>query len=158
MPEQSSPSPLPGRVAGIDYGSVRIGIAISDPGRTIASPYENYTRRGPEQDARRMRRLVEEERVKLLVVGLPIHLDGRESEKSREARQFGRWLAEVTEVPVEFFDERFTSAEAEQFLLDAQMTKKRRKARMDMLAAQILLSSYLESRSKGQQEPGPLDD
>ena len=152
------PSALPGRVAGIDFGTVRIGIAISDPGRTIASPYENYTRRGPEQDARRMRRLVDEEQITLLVVGLPVHLDGGESQKSAEARQFGQWLHEVTGVGVEFFDERFTSAEAEHYLLDAGLTKKRRKQRMDMLAAQILLSAYLESQTKGREPPRGLDD
>jgi len=147
-----------GRVAGIDYGTVRIGIAISDPRRTIASPYENYTRRFPEEDARRFRRLVAEEGVSLFVVGLPVHLDGRESEQSTEARRFGRWLAEVTGVPVEFFDERFTSSEAEQLLVDARMSTKRRKRRMDMLAAQIMLGAYLESCPEGRREPGPLDD
>ena len=141
--------PAVGRVAGIDYGHVRIGIAISDPDRTIASPMENYTRRGLEQDAQRFRRLATEERVTLWVVGLPVHLSGDESEKSREARQFGQWLAETTDLPVEFFDERFTSREAEQLLLAADLTKKRRKKRMDMLAAQIMLSAYLESRHCG---------
>jgi len=142
--------PAPGRVAGIDFGTVRIGIAVSNPERTIASPLENYTRRGMEQDARRFRRLIEEERVALFVVGLPIHLDGDESPKSREAREFGRWLGETTGVPVEFFDERFTSVEAEQALLAADMTRKRRKRRLDMLAAQIMLSGYLESREKSE--------
>ena len=147
-----------GRIAAIDFGTVRIGIALSDPQRTIASPYENYARRGLEQDARRFERLAAEEKIVLFVVGLPVHLDGRESQKSQEARQFGRWLAEVTGVPVEFFDERFTSSEAEGFLLEAGMTKKRRKRRKDMLAAQILLTAYLESRTKGQEPPRPLDD
>jgi putative Holliday junction resolvase len=146
------------RIAGIDFGAVRIGIAISDPEGIIASPVETYTRRGPDQDAQRFRRLVEEERIALFVVGLPLHLDGRESGKSIEARQFGQWLTESTGVPVEFFDERFTSHEAEQYLLDAELTKKRRKKRIDMLAAQIMLSAYLESRDKGQQPPRSLDD
>jgi putative Holliday junction resolvase len=137
----------PGRVAGIDYGSVRIGVAISDPRRKIASPLLNYTRRGPERDAERFRRLAADEGVVLFVVGLPLHLDGRESEKSLEARQFGNWLADTTGVPVEFFDERFTSVEAEQALLAADMTRKRRKRRIDMLAAQIMLSAYLESQT-----------
>ena len=158
MTPQPFPSPVPGRIAGIDFGTVRIGIAISDPQRTIASPYENYTRRGADQDARRFRRLVEEEAIVRFVVGLPVHLDGRESEKSREARQFGQWLQETTGIPVDFFDERFTSTEAEQFLLDAQLTKKRRKQRLDMLAAQIMLSAYLESQGKAQQAPKPLED
>ena len=61
-------------------------------------------------------------------------------------------------MPVEFFDERFTSHEAEQLLLAAELTKKRRKKRMDMLAAQIMLSGYLESHTKGQQDPAALDD
>jgi len=149
---------VPGRVAGIDYGSVRIGIALSDPRRTIASPYENYTRRGEEQDARRFRELVAEERVTLLVVGLPVHLDGGESEQSTAARQFGQWLAEVTGVRVEFFDERFSTVQAEQCLLAADMTSKRRKKRRDMLAAQIMLAAYLQSHGRGQDAPGPLDD
>jgi putative Holliday junction resolvase len=142
----SSQPALPGRVAGIDYGTVRIGIAVSNPEQTIASPLENYTRRSLDQDAKRFERLVADEGIVLFVVGLPIHLDGGESQKSIEARQFGQWLAETTGVAVEFFDERFTSHEAEQFLLAADMTRKRRKKRMDMLAAQIMLTAYLEHR------------
>jgi putative holliday junction resolvase len=147
-----------GRIAGIDFGTVRIGIAVSDPDGIIASPLENYTRRGKEQDAQRFRRLAAEERVTLFVVGLPVHLDGRESEKSVEARHFGQWLSEVTGVTVEFFDERFTSHEAEQYLLGAEMTKKRRKKRLDMLAAQIMLSAYLESRGRSGESVQSLDD
>ena len=150
--------PAPGRVAGIDYGTVRIGIALSDPDRTIASPHENYTRQGTKQDAKRFQRLAGEQDVTLFVVGLPVHLDGRESPKSIEARRFGEWLVEVTGVPVEFFDERFTSIEAEQFLLASQMTSKRRKKRIDMLAAQIMLAGYLESETRGSEGPGALDD
>jgi len=127
---------------------VRIGVAVSDFDRTIASPLENYTRRGEEQDARWFRQLVEREEIALFVVGLPLHMDGRESEKSAEARQFGEWLAAATGVPVEFFDERLSSHEAERLMLDAEMTKKRRKKRLDMLAAQIILSGYLESTEK----------
>ncbi|MBN1590825.1 MAG: Holliday junction resolvase RuvX [Pirellulales bacterium] len=148
----------PGRVAGIDYGTVRIGIALSDPGRTIASPHENYTRRGKDQDARRFRRLVEEEAVVLFVVGLPVHTDGHESQKSQEAREFGAWLAETTGTEVVYFDERFSSAEAERFLIDAEMTSKRRRRRLDMVAASIILSAFLESDRRGQNEPGALDD
>jgi len=157
MSQPADSSKPPGRVAGVDYGTVRIGIAVSDPERTIASPYENYTRRGPGQDAARFRRLAEEERITLFVVGLPIHLDGGESQKSTEARAFGAWLAEVTGRPVEFFDERFTSVEAEQSLLSADMTRKKRKKRLDMLAAQIMLASFLDSRGekgRGEGETG----
>jgi putative Holliday junction resolvase len=145
-----------GRIAGIDYGRARIGIAISDPDRALASPLENYTRRGPEVDARRFRQLVEADRVVLFVVGLPVHLDGRESELSHEAREFGRWLADVAGVPVEFFDERFSTREAHELLKQAAVKHKRRKRKLDMLAAQVMLSAYLQSQSKGQ-APEPID-
>ena len=154
---QSKP-PRRGRVVGIDYGTVRVGIAWSDPDRTIASPYENYTRRSEAQDAKYFRQLAEQERVALFVVGLPVHLDGRESEKSLEARAFGQWLDEQTGVDVLFYDERFTSAEAEEALIGAEMTKKRRKKRLDMLAAQIMLTAFLESGQEGTEEPGAIDD
>jgi putative Holliday junction resolvase len=142
-----------GRVAAIDYGTVRIGIALSDRERRIASPYENYTRRGEQADARRFQRLVAKEDVKLLVVGLPVHLDGRESQKSAEARRFGEWLKQTTGVPVEFFDERFTSAHAEELLLDADLSRKQRKQRRDKLAAQILLTAFLEAGAQGNEMP-----
>jgi putative pre-16S rRNA nuclease len=138
------PNPPPGRIAGIDYGTKRIGIALSDADGSIASPYENYTRRGDDADRRRFRRLVEEERIARFVVGLPVHLDGRESPKSAEARRFGQWLADATGVSVEFFDERFTTHEAEVHLAGAQLSKKKRQARLDKLAAQIMLTAYLE--------------
>ena len=75
------------------------------------------------------RRLAEEEAIRLFVVGLPVHLDGRESEKSAGSTAFRRVAQETTGVPVRFFDERFTSRQAEDALLAAQLTKKRRKAR-----------------------------
>jgi putative Holliday junction resolvase len=148
----------PGRLAGIDYGTVRIGIAVTDPERRLASPLENYKRRGEAADAEFFQRLVAEERIVRFIVGLPVHLDGRESQKSIEARQFGQWLGEVTGVPVEYFDERFTSAEAEQHLSAAKLTKKQRKARLDKLAAQILLTAYLESIEHGRGPPRGLDE
>jgi putative holliday junction resolvase len=145
------------RIAGIDYGTVRIGIALGDTEVGIAGPYETYNRRNEAQDADYFRQFVNEERIGRLVVGLPVHLDGNESQKSREAREFGAWLAEITGVSVEFFDERFSSSEAEAILGDAQLTKKRRKARVDQLAAQIMLTAYLESGARGQDQPGGLE-
>ncbi len=158
MCDTASREKPPGRIAGVDYGAVRIGVAISDPEQRFASPLENYTRRTPELDARRFEQLAAEEDIALWVVGLPVHLDGRESQKSREARRFGEWLGRATGVRVVFFDERFTSHQAEELLLAAELTKKRRKKRLDMLAAQIMLSAYLESQSKGDQPPLGLDD
>jgi len=149
--------PTSGRLAGIDYGTVRIGIAVSDSRQTLASPYENYNRRDIQKDAERFRQLAKEEAICGFVVGLPVHTSGNESGKSIEARAFGKWLGEQTGVPVEFFDERYTSSEAEQFLGAAKLTKKQRKARLDKLAAQILLTAYLESRDRGRSRPGALE-
>jgi putative Holliday junction resolvase len=143
----------PGRIAGIDFGTVRIGIAITDPGQTVASPYENYARRGPERDAERFRRLAEEEGIVRFVVGLPVHMSGEESAKSRQARQFAAWLQETTGVPVDLFDERYTTVEAERLLQEAKLSAKQRRARLDKLAAQLLLAAYLQSTARGQAEP-----
>jgi putative Holliday junction resolvase len=146
------------RLAGIDYGTVRIGIAIADEEVGIAGPYENYNRRTEALDAKYFQALASGEAIARFIVGLPVHLDGGESQKSQEARAFGVWLHEITGVPVEFFDERFTSAQAEQVLSAASLTKKQRKARLDKLAAQIMLAAYLESGSRGQTDPGSIDD
>lgn len=158
-PENSAnrSSSLPGRVAAIDYGTVRIGVAVSDALRMLASPFETYTRSRPDDDARHFKHLASEESIVLFVVGLPVHLDGRESEKSGEAREFGHWLAETTGVRVVFHDERFTSVEADAKMGDAGLTRKRKKGRRDMVAAQILLESFLESGSEDGR-PAGLDD
>ncbi len=142
---ESESGPL-GRIAGIDFGTVRIGVAISDANGSIASPLETYVRRDEAQDRRWFQKLVADEHIARFVVGLPVHLDGRESAKSTEARAFGRWLAEVSGLPVEYFDERFTTHDAQVFLSDARLSKKKRQARLDKLAAQIMLTAYLEKR------------
>ena len=149
--------PRTGRLAGIDYGTVRIGIAITDPAQSLASPLEILTRRDKFQDERYFVRLAEQERLAGFVVGLPVHTSGEESQKSFESREFAKWLGEITKLPVALFDERYTTAHAEALLQDAGLTSKRRKARRDMLAAQILLAAYLES-SRNAEPPGGLED
>lgn len=146
-----------GRIAGIDFGAVRIGIALADLETGIAGPYETYTRHNSARDAEYFRELATGERLRRFVVGLPVHLDGHESQKSREAREFGAWLTETTGLPVDYFDERFTSSQAEEILGHANLTKKRRKERIDQLAAQIMLTAYLEAGAQDQQSPGGLD-
>jgi putative Holliday junction resolvase len=145
------------RIAGIDFGTVRIGIALADTDVGIAGPYENYSRRTLALDADYFRRLATEEQIARFIVGLPVHLSGDESQKSHEARAFGKWLEEVTNVPIEFFDERFTTAEADELLGAEKLTKKQRQARRDQLAAQIMLTAYLESGAQGQNSPGGIE-
>jgi len=140
----------PGRVAGIDYGMVHIGVSLSDPGRTIASPFATYRRQGEAEDAEYFRQLVEHKQVTLFVVGLPLHSHGEESELSAQARRFGQWLKKVTGVPVEFYDERYTTQLAEDLLRQAGLRRKRRRQKTDKVAAQLILSSYLERRGRQQ--------
>jgi putative holliday junction resolvase len=144
------------RLLGVDYGSVRVGLAVSDADRRIASPLATYRRRGRERDAGYFRQLVADEEIGRLVVGLPVHLDGREGQKAAEARAFGQWLGEVAGLPVVYWDERFTTAEAEGFLLAAGLTNRRRKDRRDRVAAQILLQAYLEAGCPDAPAAGPL--
>jgi putative holliday junction resolvase len=146
-----------GRLLGVDTGSVRIGLAVSDPQRKIASPLETYRRRDKTQDARYFRELVQQEEIAALIVGLPVHTDGREGHKAAEARQYAAWLTEVTGLPVMFWDERFTTVEAESHLWSAGLTHKKRKERRDRVAAQILLQSYLDAGCPDNSSTGPLD-
>ncbi len=146
------------RIAAIDYGTRRIGIAISDPRGLIASPLAMRQRGQPEADAKFFQELAQREGIGRFVVGLPIHLSGDESQKSREARQFGTWLNQQTGIEVVFFDERFTTREANELLAAGSLSRKQRGERRDMLAAQVLLNAYLESGDGGTSVPSPLDD
>jgi putative Holliday junction resolvase len=150
------PFPATGRIAGIDFGTVRIGVAISDPQRIIASPWETYARGSNDIDAEYFRRLVANEGIVGFVVGLPVHMSGDESEKSRAARTFGEWLARVTQVPVCYHDERFSTVEADRVMAEAKQRRGRRRQLRDQLAAQVMLSSFLESRAA--HPPGPIGD
>lgn len=140
--------PTAGVLLGIDYGTKRVGVAVSDRGQRFSSPLHNHDRHGLHVDERFFRKVVEEYAPVGLVVGLPIHLSGDESEKSKEARKFAAWLTTITGLPHTFQDERFSSFHAEKLLMAAEMSAKKRKDRMDKLAAQILLQAFLDARIK----------
>jgi putative Holliday junction resolvase len=146
--ETTSEEALPrkGRLLGIDFGTKRVGIAVSDLFQKLASPLHNYQRNGQQADSRFFRNLVEEYEVAGLVVGLPLHMSGDESQKSGEARRYAAWLAKTTGLPVGFQDERFTSSQAQNLMLEANLTKKQRAARIDKLAAQLILQAFLDAR------------
>jgi len=133
-----------GRLLGIDHGTVRIGLAVCDPDRTMASPLEIYTRRTSEQDAAYFAKLVKEEGFVGAVVGLPISLNGTEGPACKLCRDFGEWFRTAMGIPVSFHDERFTSNAAEELLHAAGMNLKQRQQRRDKLAAMLMLQAYLE--------------
>jgi putative pre-16S rRNA nuclease len=133
------------RLLGVDYGTVRVGLAVSDADRVIASPLEIRERQGDARDAEFFRQLVEREHIGGIVVGLPLHTTGREGVKAREARDLGDWLRAVTALPLVFADERFSTTFAESALWDAGLTHKKRKKRRDAVAAQIMLQAFLDA-------------
>jgi putative Holliday junction resolvase len=146
-------------VLSIDYGRRRVGAAVSDPTRTIASPLENYDRTTPEGDAAHYRKLLQEERVSLVVVGLPVHTSGREGDLAAEARRFGSWIQDLCGIPVVFRDERYTTKEAEEILRRAGVRPRDRKSLRDRLAAHVLLQAFLDAGCPMSDEPiGPLND
>ena len=148
-----------GRILAIDFGTRRVGAAISDPRGAIASPLETYERRTSALDFAHYRRLVEAEGIERIVVGLPLHTSGGEGTSAELARAFGAWLATATDRPVTFFDERYTSVEADVLLGSTGLAKKDRKAKRDMIAALVLLQSYLDAGAPIVESAArPLDD
>jgi putative holliday junction resolvase len=140
-----SPIPTKGSLLGIDYGTVRVGLAVCDYDRLIASPLDTYARKSEATDAAYFRKVVAEQRAVGLVVGLPLHASGEESDSSRDARAYGAWLANLTALPVVFWDERLTTWLAEEALLGAKLSHAKRKDRRDRVAAQMILKGYLDA-------------
>ena len=138
--------PAYGRLLGIDYGDKRMGFAISTPEQTISSPIENYTRRTSALDLIQIRHWCEEYVVKGIVIGLPIHMNGLESQKSAHCRRFAAWLYSQLGLPTAMHDERCTTAVVIDQLIELDLSRQQRKKKLDMLAAQVLLESYLNSR------------
>ena len=137
--------PSEGALLAIDYGTKRLGFAVCDRDQRIAFPVENYQRGNEQRDLQAVRRLIEEYRILGLIVGLPVHMSGDEGEKAQSAREFGEWAAEATDLPVRFWDERFSSQQADEMLGQGEFTKQKRRERRDMLSAHAILQSYLDS-------------
>ncbi len=130
----------------LDYGRRRIGVAASDPTRTIASPHSAVANRDPAvEPPETLVALIGRLEPALIVLGVPLNMDGSEGDMAAEARRFGRRLAALTGVRVVEVDERLTTVEAEERLLGLGLRrrKRREKGRADMLAAALLLEEYL---------------
>jgi putative Holliday junction resolvase len=146
LPEISQPLPTWGRLLGVDFGDVRVGLAVCDADRIMASPLETITRGNREQDSKKFLQVVRSEGIVGIVVGLPLHMSGEMSPKAEQAVQYGKWVAELTGLPVAYHDERCTSAAAEEVLWAAGLTHQQRKKRRDQLAAQLILQAWIESQ------------
>lgn len=133
-----------GRVVGLDVGTQTIGIALSDPTRRLASPVRTLARRSVKDDADALARTVAEHDADAIVVGLPYELDGSEGRSARLARQVGEALRERTGLPIHYVDERYTSVDAERQLLEAGLSRARRRQVIDQQAAVLILQSFLD--------------
>lgn len=139
------------RVIGIDLGSRRVGVALSDSAGRLATPREVIARRPPGSGGRSadhaaLARIIEESGAELVVVGLPRSLDGRERQAARDVRSELDELARVLPVPVTTFDERLTTVEAHRSLAGAGAGSRRRRRTVDAVAASILLQAYLDAK------------
>ena len=137
---------FPGRVMALDLGSKRIGVAISDPTRTIAQSYGVVKRKSREEDFARYRRIIDEQAVNLLVVGLPITLGGEDSATTRWVRDYTEELRQNLEIPIEFWDESLTSKQAEASLRERGKRGRKARERVDAVAAAFILQSYLDAQ------------
>ena len=135
------------RAVGIDLGEKRIGVAISDSGGSLATPYEVVTRTGSrDEDHRRIKAIVEEVEAEILVVGLPLSLDGTEGKAAQGARQEAEAIGQTISVPIELHDERLTTVEAERILKEQGLDAAERRNVVDKVAAAILLQAWMEGR------------
>ncbi len=132
----------------LDYGDVRIGIALSDMLGIIASGLETYTRKDEDTDIEYILKLIQDNSVDTVVIGLPINMDGTSGERAEVTKAFGSKLAEKTTAKVVYLDERLSSVSAEKLLIQADVRRDKRKQVIDKLAATIILQNYLDIYSK----------
>lgn len=149
MSDRKVDARVPGvRAIGLDPGTKRIGVAVSDLSGSIASPLVVLHRsRSKEHDLREIARLATEEHADVIVVGLPLNMDGSEGPSARAATGLARRLATVVDVPVELHDERLTTMTADRSMLDAGLDAIERRKRVDKVAAAIMLQSWLDARA-----------
>lgn len=133
------------RLMGLDLGTKTIGIATSDRTRQIATPVETVARKKFTADAARVLELAERENIGLIVLGLPVNMDGSEGPRAQSTRAFARNLQRLTPIPIVYWDERLSSAAVERMLIGADATRARRALVIDKLAAAYILQGALDS-------------
>jgi putative holliday junction resolvase len=134
------------RVMGLDVGDKTIGVAISDSLLLTAQPRPTIRRKDLKTDLETLRRLAEENEVHTIVVGQPLHMNGKISPQSEKVARFAEQLHSVLDLPIVFWDERLTSFEAEQHLEQMGLNWRQRREHVDKIAAMIILQNYLDSQ------------
>lgn len=138
---------IKGRAMALDLGSKRIGVAVCDPTRTIAQSYGVIKRRSRVEDFERYEQIIAEEDITLLVVGLPTRIDGSDSDTAVWIRNYIEELSHRIDIPVEFWDESYTTVMAEESLRQRGKRGKQARERVDAVAAAIILQSYLDAHT-----------
>lgn len=141
------------RILGIDPGDVRHGLAVSDPTGTIASPYGFVEARSDWVDA--VQDLCHELEVEMVVVGLPLRLDGTEGPAAQRSRDVATELEDRSDLEIEFWDERFTTVTAENALLEGNVRRAGRKQKRDQVAAAVMLQGFLDRRRHDDRSADP---
>ncbi len=134
-----------GRLLALDVGTLRIGVAVCDALRLLASPLTTVQRQSVARDSLEIAEIAAREGVCGVIVGLPLGLDGGETRSTRLARQIGEAVAAASGLSVAYHDERFSSVEAERRLIERNVSRKARKQRIDQAAAAVILQDFLES-------------
>lgn len=135
-----------GKVIALDVGTKTIGVAVTDALGLLAHPVCTVSRKGVKQDVTRLEVLFAEHHPVAVVVGLPYELDGSEARSAKLARQIGTEIEARTSLPIHYVDERYSSVEAERRLIEAGVSRKKRKAIIDQAAAVVILESWLSTR------------
>jgi len=138
--------PTTGALIGLDLGTKTIGIAISDGTQMIASPVETIARKKFKLDAERLLKLIADNHIVGIVLGLPRNMDGSEGPRCQSTRAFAKNVETLTDVPITFWDERLSTAAVERTLLEADASRKRRGEVIDKMAAAYILQGFLDSR------------
>ena len=147
VPPRRSPTKRSGRVLGVDVGTARVGLALSDPTGTLASPLETLRRAKDESDLDRLAALVVEHEVTEVVVGEPRHLSGASGASADDATAYSRALAgRIGDVPVYLVDERLSTVTAAQSLREAGRDSRAQRSVIDQAAAVVILQHFLDSR------------
>lgn len=136
------------RLLGLDFGKVRIGLALSDPLGWTAQPIETLRRVGDGRDAKAILAVAQSHDVSAIVIGLPLLMSGVEGEAAAAVRAFAaRLAAGRPDLELVFWDERLSTAEAERIMIHADLSRKRRRERVDAVAAVLILQNYLDARA-----------
>jgi putative holliday junction resolvase len=143
----SGKAQVPGRRMGLDVGDRTVGIALSDELGWTAQPFQTLRRKRLQEDLETLGRIASEENVREVVVGMPLHMSGVEGRQARKVKSFAAGLEEKVSVPVVFWDERLSTAAAERILLEADLSRAKRRKQVDKVAAAIILQGYLDSKN-----------